>query len=168
MVKEELQATREELCTKAAALDWASREASKVESSLERLAEECSVLRGDLQRREAMISQRDGVIAELRDEACTLWASEWLAFRRGAAKAFLGLDFNLQVPNEEEAEESVSEEEADSEVFSDAPSSVPLPGEAEIPIEAGFSPSLARASPFDSHALEARTTEATGSSTPDI
>ena len=55
-----------------------------------------------------MISQRDGVIAKLRDEACTLWASRWLAFRRRAAKAFSGLDFNLQVPDEEEAEESIS------------------------------------------------------------
>ena len=44
-----------------------------------------------------MISQRDGMIAELRDEACTLWASGWLAFRRRATKAFLGLDFNFQV-----------------------------------------------------------------------
>ena len=42
-----------------------------------------------------MISQRDGIIAELRDEACTLWASGWLAFRRRAAKAFPGLDFIL-------------------------------------------------------------------------
>ena len=51
-----------------------------------------------------MISQRDGVISELRDEACTLWASGWLAFRRRAAKAFPGLDFNLQVPDKEEEE----------------------------------------------------------------
>ena len=72
VVKEEFQATREELCTKAAALDRARREASKAESSVERLVEECNALRRDLQRREAMVSQRDGVIAELRDEACTL------------------------------------------------------------------------------------------------
>ena len=72
VVKEEFQATREELCTKVAALDRAPQEASEAESSVERLAEECNTLRGDLQRREAMISQRDGVIAELRYEACTL------------------------------------------------------------------------------------------------
>ena len=95
VVKEEFQATREELCTKATVLDRARREASEAESLVERLAEECSTLRGDLQRLEAMINQRDGVIAELRDEACTLWASKWLAFRRRAAKAFSGLDFNL-------------------------------------------------------------------------
>ena len=48
MVKEEFQAAKEELCTKATALDWAGREASEAESSVEHLAEECNVLRGDL------------------------------------------------------------------------------------------------------------------------
>ena len=115
-----------------------------------------------------MISQRDGVIAELRDEACTLWASGWLAFRRRAAKAFPGLDFNLQVPDEVEVKESVSEDEADPEVFSDTPSSVPLPSEAKIPFEVGSSPSPAGASPSDTHGLEVRTTEAACSSTPKI
>ena len=53
-----------------------------------------------------MVNHRDGVIAELRDEACTLWASGWLAFQRRAAKAFPSLDFNFPVPDpdEEEAE----------------------------------------------------------------
>ena len=69
VVKEEFQAAWEELCTKRAALDRALREASEAESSMERLAGECNALHGDLQRWEAMISQRDGVIAELRDEA---------------------------------------------------------------------------------------------------
>ena len=72
VVKEEFQATREELCTKAMALDRARQEASEAESSMERLVEECNALRGDLQRQETMVSQRDGVIAELRDESCTL------------------------------------------------------------------------------------------------
>ena len=111
VVKEEFQVVKEELCTKSAALDRARREASEAESSVERLVEECNALRGDLQRQEAMVSQRDGVIAKLRDEACTLWASGWLTFRRRAAKAFSGLDFNFQVPNENEAEEFVSEDE---------------------------------------------------------
>ena len=98
-----------------------------------------------------MISQRDGIIAELRDEACTLWASGWPAVRRRATKDFPGLDFNLQVPDEEEAEESISDEEVDPEVLSDTHSSVPLPSEAEILAEAGSSPSPAGALPFDTH-----------------
>ena len=44
MVKEEFRVTREELCTKATALDRAHREASEAESSVERLAEECNAL----------------------------------------------------------------------------------------------------------------------------
>ena len=115
VVKEEFQAAKEELCTKAAKLERARREASEAKSSMERLVEECNALREDLQRREAMVSLRDGVIAELRNEACTLWASGWLAFQCRAAKAFPGLDFNFQVPDpdEEEEEESVYEDEAD-------------------------------------------------------
>ena len=76
------------------------------------------------------------------------------------------MDFNLQVLDEEEMEKSVSEDEADPEVFSNTPNSVPLPGEAEIPAEAGSAPSPTGASPSDSHDLEARTTEAARSSTP--
>ena len=48
MVKEEFQVAREELCTKATALDRARREAYEAESSMERLAEECNTLRRDL------------------------------------------------------------------------------------------------------------------------
>ena len=62
---------------------------------------------------EALVSQKEGVIVELRNEACTLWASGWLAFRGKATKVFPGLDFNLQVPTEGEAEESDSDNEAD-------------------------------------------------------
>ena len=48
VVKEEFQATREELCTKVEALDQARREASEAKSLVKLLAEECSTLRGDL------------------------------------------------------------------------------------------------------------------------
>ena len=117
-----------------------------------------------------MVRQRYGVIAELRNEAYTLWASGWLPFRCRAAKAFSGLDLNFQVPNpdEEEAEESVSEDEGDPSVFSDTPSSVPLPGEAKVPVEAGSPLSPTGASPSDLHGLEARASEAAYSSTSNI
>ena len=53
-------------------------------------------------------------------------------------------------------------------VFSEAPSSVPYPGEAETPVEASSSPSPAGALPSDSHGSEAQTTEAARSSPSNI
>ena len=78
------------------------------------------------------------------------------------------MDFNLQVLDEEEAEESVSEDEADPEVFSEAPNSVPFPGEDETPAEASSSPSPAGALPFDSHGSKALTTKPARSSPSNI
>ena len=76
---------------------------------MECLTEECHGLHEDLQRQEALVSQKEGVIAELRDEDCTLWASRWLAFRRKATKVFQGLDFNFPILAEDEVGESDSE-----------------------------------------------------------
>ena len=64
--------------------------------------------RGELQRQETLVVQRDGAIASLRDEACTQWASRWLAFQRKAAKAYSGLDLNFDIPSDKEVEESFS------------------------------------------------------------
>ena len=153
-VRDELQVVWDELRVKATTLSWVSQEASEVVSSVERLTKECYGLHGDLQRQEALVSQKVGVIAELRDEACTLWASGWLAFCRKATKVFPGLDFNFQVPIEGEAEESDFDDEADPMVLSYAPSSIPLPGELEIetPTEASSPTSVAGTSPSDVHA----------------
>ena len=71
----ELRAARDELPNKAALLGGAHREASKAVSFIEHLTEECHGLRGELQRQETLVVQRDGAIASLRDEACTQWAS---------------------------------------------------------------------------------------------
>ena len=108
VVREELQAARNELRNKAMLLDRARCEASEAESSIEHLTDECHALRGDLQRQEALVVQRDGAIASLRDEACTQWASGWLAFQRRVANAYLGLDLNFDIPSDEEAKESFS------------------------------------------------------------
>ena len=101
-----------------------------------------------------MVSQKEGVIVELRDEACTLWASGWLAFRCKAIKVFPGLDFNFQVPVEGEVEEYDFDDEVDPMVLSDAPSSIPLLGELEIetPAESNSPTSVVGTSPFDVHA----------------
>ena len=71
VTREELRAARDELRNKAALLDGARRKAFEAMSSIERLTEECHGLRGDLQRQENLVIQRDGAIASLRDEACT-------------------------------------------------------------------------------------------------
>ena len=75
---------------------------------MERLTEECHGLRGDLHHQITLVTQRDEVIGRLRDEACTQWASRWLAFQRKAANVYPGLDFNFDIPSDEEAEESLS------------------------------------------------------------
>ena len=93
----------------------------------------------------------------------------WMAcFPMQSYQGFSGFGLNLQVSDEEEVEESVSEDEADPEVFPDTPSPVSLPGEAEIPAEAGSAPTPTGAFPSNSHGLEARTIEAARSSTPNI
>ena len=90
-----------------------------------------------------------------------MWASGWLAFRRKATKVFPGLDFNFQVPAEGEAEECDFDDEADPMVLSNAPSSIPLPGEPEIenPAEANSPTSVAGTSPSDVHAAQSPDSE---------
>ena len=103
-----MQAARDELHNKAVLLDRARDEVSEAKISIECLIDECHALRGDLQRQETLVVQRDGAIASLRDEACTQWASGCLAFQRRVANAYLGLDLNFDIPNDEGAEESFS------------------------------------------------------------
>ena len=162
VARDELHVVRDELLIKATTLSRVSQEASKAMSSMERLTKEFHELCRDLQRQEALVNQKEGVIAELRDEACTLWPSRWLAFRCKAAKVFPGLDFNFQVPTKGEAEESNSDDEADPVVFLDAPNSVLFPGEPEIeaPTEASSPTSVAGTSPSNLHGSEVRVTEA--------
>ena len=106
--KEELRAVKDELRDKSGLLDGARREASEAVNSAERLIEECRGLRGDLHLQVTLIAQRDEVIGRLRDKACTQWASGWLAFQRKAANIYPGLDFNFDIPSDEEAEDSLS------------------------------------------------------------
>ena len=126
--KEELRATRDELRNKTVLLDGARRE--EAASSIERLTEECHVLQGDLQRQETLVVQRDGAIASLRNEACTQWASSWLAFQRKATNAYPGLDLHFDIPSDEEAEGSFSADysgEPNTPAEARSPSSPPAP-----------------------------------------
>ena len=132
-------------------MERAYQEALEAGNSVECLTEELSRLRMDLARQEALASRRGKVIAELKDKACTQWASGWLAFQRRASRAFPDLEFNIQL-SDEEVERYASEAEVDAgaEVFSKALDRAPLPGDSWVP--PGVSPSAlpARAPPFDS------------------
>ena len=87
-------------------LETARHESSEVVGSSERLSEECRGLRTELHQRDSMVAQRDEVIRQLRDQAGAQWASGWLAFQRKAIHAYSNLDFNFELPSDEEAEES--------------------------------------------------------------
>ena len=91
------------------------------------------------------------MIAELKDEACTQWASGWLAFQRRASRPFPDLEFNIQL-SDEEVEESASEAEVDAgaKVFSGVPDRAPLLGDSRVPPGASSSASPVEAPPFDS------------------
>ena len=74
------------------------------------------------------------MIAELRDKACTLCASGWLAFRCKASKVFPGLSFNFSVLAEDEVGESDSDEENGLGVSSTVPSSAILPSDPVVEV----------------------------------
>ena len=106
--KEELHVANDELQNKIALLDGARRKASEAVNSMKRLTKECRRLRGGLHQQITLVAQRDEVIGRLRDQTSTQWASGWLAFQQKAANVYPGLDFNFDLPNDEEAEESFS------------------------------------------------------------
>ena len=97
----------------------------------------------DLARQEALATRKGEVIAELKDEAYTQWASRWLAFQRRASRAFLDLEFNIQLSDEEvDGSASEAEVEAGAEVFSGAPDCAPLAGDSRVPPGASSSAML--------------------------
>ena len=140
MDKEELQAARDELSLKTTTLRRVFQEVSEAESTVGLLNKECRGLHDDLQRQQALVSQKEGVIPELRDEAFTLWASSWLSFRCKASKVFPGLRFDFPVPAEDEMGESESDEEDDLGVSSVAPNSAFLLSDPVV--EAAHTPSF--------------------------
>ena len=128
--KEELRAAIDELRNKVALLDGARREASEAVNSTKRLDEECSGLRGDLHQQITLVAQRDEVIGRLREQDSVQWASGWVAFQQKAADVYPSLDFNFDLPSDEEAEESFSanySQETGTPAEADFPSSQSVP-----------------------------------------
>ena len=72
--KKELQVARDELLLKTTTLSLVCQEVVEAESIVGCLNEEFYGLRDDLQRQQALVSHKEGVISEFRDKACTLWA----------------------------------------------------------------------------------------------
>ena len=97
------------------------------------------------------------MIVELKDEACTQWASGWLAFQCRASRAFPDLEFNIHLSNEE-VEGSTSEAKVDVgvEVYSGVLDRAPLPGDSRVPPRASSFASPAGAPPFDSSTSASR------------
>ena len=121
---------RREASEAKALLEVARREASEAVSLAERLKEECHGLHGDLHQQITLVAQRDEVIGRLRDQASAKWASGWLAFQQKAVNVYSGLDFNFDLPSDEEAEESFSanySQEPGTPVEADFPSSPSVP-----------------------------------------
>ena len=131
-VKAGQQADKEELRLKTTTLSQVFQEVSEAESTVGLLNDECRGLRDDLQRQQDLVAQKERVIVELRDEACTLWASGWLSFRRKASKVFPGLRFDFPIPAEDKMGESESSEKDNLGVSSVASSSVVLPGDPMV------------------------------------
>ena len=106
---------------------------------------------------EALASWRGEVIVKLKDEACTQWASGWLAFQHRASRAFPYLEFTIQL-SDEEVEGSASEAKVDAgtEVFSGVPDRAPLPDDSRVPPGASYSTSHAGAPLFDSSTSKSR------------
>ena len=67
---------------KTTTLNRVFQEVPEAKSIIGRLNDECRGLHDDLQRQQDLVARKERVIFELRDEACTLWASGWLYFRR--------------------------------------------------------------------------------------
>ena len=104
---EELRVVKDELRDKTALVDGARHEVFEAVNSAERLTEECRGLRGDLHQQVTLVAQPNEVIGRLRDKAYTQWVSRWLAFQRKDANVYPGLDFNFDIPSDDEVEESL-------------------------------------------------------------
>ena len=108
----QLEAACKEVSENKVLLETARREYSEAANSSEWLGEECHGLRADLLRQIDMVTERDEVIRQLRDQAGAQWASGWLAFQQKAIRVYSDLDFDFDIPSDGKAEESFSANES--------------------------------------------------------
>ena len=112
-MEKQLEISRREVLEGKVLLETARHKSSEAVNLSGRLSEECRGLRTELHQRDNTITQMDEVIRQLRDRAGAQWASGWLAFQRKAIHAYPNLDFNFDLPSDEEAEESSGSQEPD-------------------------------------------------------
>ena len=128
--KAQLKAVRREASECKVLLETARHESSEAANLAERLNEECRGLHADLHQQVSLATQRDEVIRQLRDQASAQWAAGWLAFQRKAVHAYSDMDFNFDLPSDEEAEESFStnySQEPGTPAVANSPSSSSVP-----------------------------------------
>ena len=104
----QLKAARREASEAKMLLETARLESSEAVNLAKRMNEECRGLRTDLHQQVSLVAQRDEVIRQMRDQASAQWASWWPAFQQKAVHAYPDLDFNFDLPSDEETEESFS------------------------------------------------------------
>ena len=109
--EKQLEIARREASESKVLLETVRRESSEAVNLSGRLSKECRGLRTDLHLQVSLVAQRDEVIRQLRDQAGAQWASWWLAFQEKAIHAYSDLDFNFDLPSDEEAEESSDSQE---------------------------------------------------------
>ena len=102
----QLEAARREASEGKVLLEAARHESSEAVDLSGRLSEECRGLRINLHQQVSMVTQRDEIISQLRDQAGAQWASGWLAFQQKAVQMYLDMDFNFDLPSDEEVEGS--------------------------------------------------------------
>ena len=102
----QLEAARREASEGKVLLEAAHHESSEAIDFSGRLSEECRGLRVDLHQQVSMVTQRDEIIRQLRDQAGAQWAFGWFAFQQKAVQVYPNMDFNFDLPSDEEAEES--------------------------------------------------------------
>ena len=92
-------------------------ERAELRGQVQRMTEKTVKLKSDLKHTTSARARAEGREDEARKSLRgpergelkrTEWASGWLAFQQKAANAYLGLDFNFDLPSDEEAEESFS------------------------------------------------------------
>ena len=105
-MEKQLEIARRKVLEGKVLLETARHESSQAVNLSGRLSKECRGLRTELHQRDSMVAQRDEVVRKLRDQAGAQWASGCVAFQRKAIHAYSNLDFNFELPSDEEAGES--------------------------------------------------------------